>query len=744
MIVRNGVMTEPRDPALTFVLLLLNVLLVSFTVAQEARDLVTGNLIQFNENGAWCWYQDERAVVDVKGKKLIVGSVAGGTGFGGSARNGEVDAVMFDLQTGQTQRFALMKTGCDDHNAPAFLVRPDGRYLAVYTTHYDTLSRYRIYDGVGWSSEQRFSWRIIPGGLDFSVTYSNPYYLSSEGRVHNFARSKYRSPNMIVSTDMGYTWSYGGVLTQPDVNIGYVNGYFKYWGNGVDRIDFLCTEHHPRDYNTSMYHGYIKNGKSYRSDGTMLDANISDTLAPKPRDFTLVFAANTIINGVTMTRCWNSDVQSYDDGTVAAIIKARANNSETDHRFIYCRYDGSKWSYTYLGKAGAKMYSSEQDYVGLGALHPDDPSTIYLSMPFDPRDDANLGVREIFKGVTADNGATWSWTPITRNSVRDNFRPIVPAWDKNNTALLWWRGTYYSAGSFDAAVVGILERREEIVSKMIYVDATTSNTTLSTGALLMTTGPDANMGAADNQWHIRTGYGNGSSVLTSAEIGGENAPALRTRAAVASPGTYDVWVNFWANPSADWRIKAGLSQDRMMVFRQMASKQVEAGERASALTLSGAGNTYLYQAYLGRVQLSAGETLTVFVDDEATQTGTLNTLVGNTCRTWYDGISYARIENAVTNVGRIAESPSEFALNQNYPNPFNPSTTISFSLPRDGHVTLEVYDMLGRETAALIDGEMRAGTHEIVWNAGEVSAGVYFYRIVSDGLSRTRSMIFVK
>jgi len=143
------------------------------------------------------------------------------------------------------------------------------------------------------------------------------------------------------------------------------NGYLKYCSNQVDRVDFICTEYHPRDYNTSIYHGYFKNGKSYKSDGTLVDYNILDTLnIPTPTDFTRVFAANTVYNGIVMTRCWNIDVQSYSDGTIATIIEARANDLETDHRFFYCRYNRTTWSYTYLGKAGTKLYSSEEDYTG--------------------------------------------------------------------------------------------------------------------------------------------------------------------------------------------------------------------------------------------------------------------------------------------------------------------------------------------------------------------------------------------
>jgi hypothetical protein len=727
---------------------------------QNGRDLVRGNLIQFNDNGAWCWYQDERAVVDTVAGRLVIGSIANNRGVGGTARDGDVDVVFFDLQSRISQRTLLAKgnsnfNGSDDHNAPAFLIRPDGKYLTFYAGHNNNYSSYyRIFTGGVWGQQQVFDWsRQRPGGVNFQTTYSNLFYLSGEGRTYNFSRGNNKSPNIMVSTDMGDTWSYGGQLTM-NANVGYVNGYLKYWSNGVDRIDFVCTEYHPRDYPTSLYHGYIKAGKSYTSDGALVDENILDTVnIPTPVNFTRVFADSTIVHGDTMRRCWNIDVQRYADGTIATLVSARANNNvggssnaiNPDHDFLYCRYNGSRWTYTYLGKAGLKLYASEQDYTGLGALCPNDPSTIYLSTPYDPRDDTNLGVHEIFKGVTSDQGATWSWTPITRNSVRDNLRPIVPAWDKNNTVLLWFRGTYSSAQLFDAAVVGILDRRSDTSPLKSYVDATLANTTLADGSPLTTTGPDTSAGPADNKWHIRTGIGNGGSILTSAEVGGENAPALKTHVTVPAAGMYDVWANFWGNPvaSADWRIKAGLSPDRMQLFRQMACKQVEDGDHDSKLVLTGSGNVSLYQAYLGRVKVSSSNAFDVFVDDSAYQVGTTSTLRGDIDRTCYDGVSYAAVNTAVS-VLETGELPTTFSLNQNYPNPFNPTTAISYQLPAVTFVMLQVFDVLGREVAVLVNEVRPAGKYIVRWDASGLPSGVYVCRLRAGNFVSAKKMILMK
>ena len=740
---------------------------VTITFGQNAKDIVNGNLIQFNDNGLWCWFQDERAVVDTVNGKLIVGSSACQNGFGGSTRAGADDAVIYDLQTGIPIRYQLAKSpvlSTDDHNAPGMLIRPDGKYIAMYSDHYDKYkNRYRIFDGTSWSPERAYDWTTRPGGTNYTIAYNNLYYLSAEGRMYDFSRANQRSPNFIISDDMGDTWTFGGQLTT-NSSSSYNKGYYKYWGNGVDRIDFIFTEQHPRDTLTSIYHGYIKGGKAYKSDDTVVDEDIRDiTYIPAYWNFTKIFSNGTVIGNNTFYRCWTSDLVRYNDGTIAAIITARMNQSTSpgypdtgvnpEHAFIYCRYYGHSWSSSFLNKAGFKFYSSEADYVGLGALDPNDPNTLYISSPYDPRDTTtNLVVREIFKGTTLDNGVTWSWTPITQNSTRDNIRPIIPAWDKDHTALLWCRGTYITAQSFDAAVVGIIENKNETVSLMNYVDASTLNTTLADGTALVTTGPDANAGAGDNNWHQRTGFGNGNNVFTSSEVSGENAPALKTTVTVPASGAYDIWVNFWAEPTADWRIKAGFNLNPMQIFRQMTCKQVANGDQSTSIILSGDQNTFLYQAYVGRVQISGYKNIDIYIDDEAIRTGS-TTLTGNTVRTWYDGVSYSSINGGMVDVAARQNIPANFRLEQNYPNPFNPSTVISYQLSSFSFVTLKVYDMLGREVSTLVNEFQPAGSYSSQFsihnlNSGrqgsQLSSGVYFYTLRANDYIHTKKMVLMK
>ncbi len=88
--------------------------------------------------------------------------------------------------------------------------------------------------------------------------------------------------------------------------------------------------------------------------------------------------------------------------------------------------------------------------------------------------------------------------------------------------------------------------------------------------------------------------------------------------------------------------------------------------------------------------------------------------------------------------------PTDFTLEQNYPNPFNPSTTIVYSIPKDGRVTLEIFDILGRRLETPIDEKVAAGQHRLVWSAESEPSGLYFYRLTHSGGSILRKMAIVK
>ncbi len=93
--------------------------------------------------------------------------------------------------------------------------------------------------------------------------------------------------------------------------------------------------------------------------------------------------------------------------------------------------------------------------------------------------------------------------------------------------------------------------------------------------------------------------------------------------------------------------------------------------------------------------------------------------------------------------------PDAFSLGQNYPNPFNPATNISFSIPRAGRVTLEIFNLLGRRVVTLLDQEMPVGAHQVRWEGVDsrgntAASGLYFYRLRSADLTAVKKMLLLK
>jgi hypothetical protein len=105
----------------------------------------------------------------------------------------------------------------------------------------------------------------------------------------------------------------------------------------------------------------------------------------------------------------------------------------------------------------------------------------------------------------------------------------------------------------------------------------------------------------------------------------------------------------------------------------------------------------------------------------------------------YDGsFEYSDVVEVNLNV------PTEFSLQQNYPNPFNPITTIKYSIPKETQVRLEILNVLGERVELLVNEIQTAGAYESVWNASNISSGIYFYRIQAGSFTDTKKMILLK
>jgi len=112
------------------------------------------------------------------------------------------------------------------------------------------------------------------------------------------------------------------------------------------------------------------------------------------------------------------------------------------------------------------------------------------------------------------------------------------------------------------------------------------------------------------------------------------------------------------------------------------------------------------------------------------------------------GIKFSNndITDPLTDVKKdeIENIPTSFSMSQNYPNPFNPSTTIKYDIPQTVNVTLKVYDVLGNEVATLVNEDQAPGSYSVKFNAGNLSSGIYFYRIEAGKFSQVKKFILMK
>ncbi len=450
-------------------------LVVLIGIARSARaehpaDFVVGELITLNDNGAWSWFMDERAIV--ADGKLIVGSVRAVKDFRAGRDDpnwGNVEVSVLDLARHKAEHVVLAEHfEQDDHDNPALLELADGRILAVYTRHaVERIVFYRIsepHNALAWGPVHE----VVTPGEDSppytgsNVTYSNLFQLKS-GRIYNFYRGFDYDPNYMFSDDSGKSWRLGGRLVEGRDGYG---PYTKYVSDGDQTIHFVATEDHPRAFDNSLYHSFIRGGQVYGSDGTPIGP-----LSEKTESTITAWDLTNVFPGDPDNAAWMVDLELDSQKRPCVIFSVQRDGRGLgrgeggfDHRFYYARWDGTAWQTHEIAYAGARLYSGEDDYTGLAAIDPQNTNIIYISTDADPKTGQPLvssgdGKRhhELFRGEATDDGATWIWTPITANSTMDNLRPIVPKWDDPRTALVWMRGNYRNNhGEWTTAVVATI------------------------------------------------------------------------------------------------------------------------------------------------------------------------------------------------------------------------------------------------------------------------------------------------
>jgi hypothetical protein len=432
----------------------------------QPESTVAGRLIELNDNGAWSWFMDERAIVfdDL----LVVGSVRSVGPFAAAEANpdgGNVEISTLDINTGSVRKTVLHRHfEQDDHDGPAFLILPDRRILAMYSKHGQDLKIYSRLSAPGdpltWGPPRIFEApgkSVAPFKAD-NVTYNNLFRLAS-GRIVNFFRGIHLDPNWMFSDDEGQTWQYGGHLF---LGKGGYSPYMRYAFDGKDTIHFVATEDHPRNFDNSLYHGFLREGQIHFSDGKVLGpASTTVDASTATWDLTRVFT------GDPDHVAWIDDVKLDAEGRPHALFSVKRDGRGThghgglDIRFHHGFWDGRAWQTHEIAHAGSRLYRGEDDYTGLAVFDRKNLDVVIISTNADPATGRplvshadNRRHHELYRGSTVDSGLSWRWEPITADSTVDNLRPIAPAWHDPRTILVWMRGSYRNnRGDWSTAVV---------------------------------------------------------------------------------------------------------------------------------------------------------------------------------------------------------------------------------------------------------------------------------------------------
>jgi hypothetical protein len=210
-------------------------------------------------------------------------------------------------------------------------------------------------------------------------------------------------------------------------------------------------------------------------------------------------------------------------------------------------------------------------------------------------------------------------------------------------------------------------------------------------------------------------------------------------------------VDTWYDVLPTFTDPKDLLTDQVDVLKQFSLATVDTTSTATMdwwrLVSTPVEDYFVYSDWPIPVDLSYSETdlvgtdglpigdLNWFPDDKATFMANHDEYFGALLDAWNGG---------TLSIRELGGTPTGFVLNQNYPNPFNPSTTISFTLPKAGNVSLKVYNALGQKVATLVNGYQRAQNYEVTFDAANLASGVYIYTLQTDNFSQSKKMLLVK
>ena len=406
-------------------------------VYEKQEDVKSYYGYEIEDEGAWCWFADPRAVNFTNEEGTIDVTVIGYIDVHGS-----IKATQINNLTGKVDE-VLIRTNIqpDDHNNPTFVMIPDGRIIVFYSRHTDEACFwYRVSEKPGditTLGEERCL------ETSANTTYPSPFWLSDDpehiylcwrGIEWHPTIAKLSLPDE--NGDMEFT--YGPYQMVRSSNVGdNVRPYAKYASNGKDKIYMSYTGTHPDNYNPNwLYFNYID-----ISTMTMHDINgtLMRTIANGPL---IVDHSNQshIVDKTSNVRNWLWQVAIAEDGN-PVIANVRIDSSKNNHKYYYVKWNGTEWVKTFLTDAGGKFHPSNTEYCYSGgmSIDVDNPNVLYASKPVE----GIFGkIWEIFKYTINDDG-TVTEEQITENSQKNNVRPwAIPNSEGKDLRIMWINGDY--------------------------------------------------------------------------------------------------------------------------------------------------------------------------------------------------------------------------------------------------------------------------------------------------------------
>lgn len=386
----------------------------------------TQRFTELSGDGAWCWFQDPRAVRHAdRFDRTYTGWVT---------RTGDIEVASYDHESETVAATTLHEEfEEDDHDSPSIYVDEDGHLLVFYTAHGGPKIHYRRSAEPEDVSSFEPAQTIAPSE---GHTYPNPRRL--DDGLYLFYRNADGSLSFVTSEDDGRTWSEQRELVTTAGRDWCV--YFKISAVRDGAVDAGLT------YAQGGRHEPHRDIRHVRFDGRELRTADGTTIGdggPTPFwDAPAVYDSDDTGNDAWIWDCSAT-------GGVPELAYAELR-SETDHAYRYARWTGDEWHDAPLADAGSHIVGENDETYYTGGVYLDHERTgvCYLSAG----DHAGSSLE---RAETADGGDTWETTTVANGDVQ-NVRPVVPRNRGDDLPVLWMRGsyTYYANREYDTAIVG--------------------------------------------------------------------------------------------------------------------------------------------------------------------------------------------------------------------------------------------------------------------------------------------------